>query len=176
METSVFINRLKELVFDKSKLQHEGFSDEYSNSLINAFYLSSTNTRSLKSNIILKLIEEYQCEVLGIISSISFNEEINETEKYYLIGWVQGEDLLAINKSNGEVVMLAFWDYDVITFYCAVNSNQFLEAFLIHGVSPLDKHFENDEEQWLYNTNKAKEAASIAGGNKYLKFWMSLYQ
>jgi len=174
-EASIFVSKLKQFVFDKVKLLNKGFSDEYSNSLIEAFDLSETHKQPIRSDIILNLIEGYRCDVMGLISSISFNLEIGKTEKYFLIGWVWGDDLLAIDKSNNEVVMLAYWDYDLVTFYCAANSKNFLEAFLIHGISPLDQHFEHEEQQWTYNINKANEAAKIAGGEKYIKFWMALY-
>jgi len=174
-DTSVFVGKLKESVYDKLKLSKEGFSNEYSSSLIEAFYLSKTKKQSLRSNVLLQLIEEYNCDAIALFSSISFSLEVNEIEKYFLIGWVWGEDLLAIDKSNGEIVILAYWDYNLITFYCALNGNKFLDAFLIHGISPLDRHFEDREEQRTHNINKAKEAANIAGGDRYLKFWMALY-
>ncbi|WP_462250770.1 hypothetical protein [Ferruginibacter sp.] len=175
MNASEFISKLNSLAFDESNLHRNGFSDNYSKSLIEAFYPQKTNENSLSNNIIIQLIEEYKCACISIASSISFNEEVSETDRFVLIGWVFGEDLLAIDKSNAEIVILAYWDYDLVTFHCAANSDKFLEAFLIHGICPLDIIFEMKEDQWIYNINKANEAATAAGGGKYLKFWMALY-
>lgn len=160
-----FIDKLNSLAINESKLREIGFGD-YSETLIKGFYPERTNKTSSSDNLIIQLIEEFDCRCIGLVSPISLNEEVGETDTFILIGWVW-EDLLAIDKASGEIVMLAYWDYDLITFHCAVNSENFLRAFLIHGIAKFDIDFENEEQEWAYNTLKAEEAADIAGGNIY---------
>ena len=169
-----FILKLNSLAISEKKLREKGYGD-HSKNIISAFYPVSTGKKSINENPIIQLIEEYNCSNLTLASSISLNEEISETDRFILIGWVWGDDLLAIDKKSGEIVMLAYWDYNLITFHCAENSDKFLEAFLIHGVSGLDVHFEKEADRWAYNIKKATNAAEAAGGNKYLRFWMVLY-
>jgi hypothetical protein len=175
MIVNEFINRLEELAVSKTKLMEIGYDENYAQQLSECFYLKPTNNQSLGKNIILQLIEEYNCKPIGLLSPISLDETFNENEKYYLIGILStNNDILAINRTNGEVVALTYWDLNSISYYCAQNSEKFLEAFLIHGVQ-VGIAFSNDDKQWQYNMIKAKEAAIAAGGNKYFKFWMDLY-
>ena len=139
------------------------------------FFPLKLNRPSAYTNIILQLLEEYDCSSIGLISSVSFNQVISETDRFYLIGWVFGEDPLAIDKINEEIVTLPFWDYDSINFHCGVNGESFLDAFLIGGIPPFCTNFEDRERQDLYTKGRAEEATLAAGGEKYLKFWKSLY-
>lgn len=174
MNAVEFINKLSTLAISVPRLIETGYSSEYAEALYKAFYPTKTTKKSLSADSIFQLIEEYDIECIGLISRIKFNKEVTETGNHFLIGWM-GEDLIAIDKKNNEVVILAYWDIDLVCYYCSQTTDKFLEAFLIHGIGSLGMKFEKEEDQWAYNKSKAKEASIAAGGIRYLEFWMNLY-
>ncbi len=174
MEIKLFLEHLKRLSFNPEKLKEEEFDEDDISDMLSAFTPAKKNYESENSDVLIKLIEEYETD-FSLISNISFNEEIIFSDKNILIGWLRGEDPLAINVETKEVISMPHWDYDIINFYCAKNSSAFLEAFLIHGIGSLDIDFRTEQERWVFNLNRAKEASRIAGGEKYFKFWVSLY-
>lgn len=174
MDTLLFLKRLKSLRFDSVALKRKGFDKEYVSDILRAFSPKKEDKESESTNSLIKFVEEYETE-FSLISNISLNGKVEYSGKYVLFGWLRGEDPLAINTKTNEVVSFANWDYNTIIFYCAENSTKFMEAFLVHGVGNLDIEFKTDEMRWTSNLDKAKMAAKVAGGDKYYKFWESLY-
>lgn len=160
------------MTFNPDNLRKLGFDEESILDKQNAFIPKKNDNFSESSDVLVKLIEEYNTE-FSLISNISLNEKIKDIGSYIHIGWVF-EDLLALDKNTGEIVTLVYWDINEINFKCAVNSKSFLEAFLIHGIGRVDM-ISSEKEGCDYNRSRAQEAAKAAGGNDYLKFWESLY-
>ena len=174
MKVLEFISKLSTLAISVSRLMEIGYSNEYANALNEAFYPTKTTRKSSSSDCVIQLVEEYDSECIGLISPIKFDKEVTETENYFLIGWLR-EDLIAVDKKNNEVIILAYWDTDLVAYYCSQTTDKFLEAFLIHGIGAFGMKFDKEEDQWAYNEKKAKEASIAAGGDKYLNFWIDLY-
>jgi hypothetical protein len=174
METSEFVNKLGSLAVDEVVLRNKGLGD-HAFHMCRAFYPAKTQQTSSNSFVVIRLVEEYDCSEITLISSISFENDRIETHRFLQFGWVFGEDPLAVDKTNGEIVSLPYWDFESVGLYCASSGENFLKAFLIGGIVALDISFENEDARNSYNEARAEAAAIAAGGEKYRNFWMHLY-
>jgi hypothetical protein len=175
MELSIFLEKLRLLSFDKKELIKSGFEDGNIKDFDDSFKPTRKHYKSKSNDILIKFIEEYENTII-LVSNISFEDELEYSDKYVLWGRLSAENPLAIYKLTNEIVTLSSnYGEDNIVFYCAENSEKFLEAFLIHGIGPLDIEFSTEQELWAFNLARAEKAAKAAGGEKYYEFWRTLY-
>ncbi len=112
---------------------------------------------------------------IGMIEFIEKEDFLPLSKKYKKIGNFE-LDILAIRKSNNEIVMLDHDSSDFEMGNCAKNIRGFLKA--LDGYINFMKACEENEE--LYDDFDqmevvAKESAIIAGSDEYLWFYKMMY-
>lgn len=175
MTSEKFIFELSLLAVSEEYLQKKGY-ESLANPMADAFFPKKCDTNSNDDNIILTLLKNYDLSSICLISPLSFFEkkDLRREKDMVLFGTFE-QDLLAIHLATNEVLVLAYWDYDEISFRCAKDSASFLEAFLIGGL-----HYNASESitEFQYNAvmkQRAIMASEIAGGDMYREFWTNIF-
>ncbi len=174
MNSSEFVKRLKNLTPPKEKMLVLGYEEEDFQDLINSYDLKKVKEDTVTIDPLLDLIYKYDVSSFDI-SMIHLNEEedVLDTDKYIVFGR-EDADHMAIDKITNEVVVLDWGDPDYVIVRCSKDTDSFLEALLL---------VEEFNQQKLFNESlledqpaimaQAKEIAEVAGGEKYLSFYLN---
>ncbi len=173
MNSSEFVQQLKSLTPAKEKLLGLGYEEEDFQDLLNSYNLKKVKEDTVTTDSLLDLIYKYDVSSFDI-GMIRFNqpEDVLDTDKYIVFG-VADAFTMAIDKITNEVVELDWADTDYVIVRCSKDTDSFLEALLLVEEFDLQKLFNEDlaEDQPAIMA-KAKEIAEVAGGDKYLNFYL----
>lgn len=174
MNSSKFVQRLKEIAPSKEKLRTIEDDEEFIEEYLTGYNLKKTKDDTVTNDPLLDLIYKYDVSSFDI-SMIGLNEEndVLDTDKYIIFG---NEDsaTMAIDKVTNEVVVLDSEEPDYVISKCSKDTASFLESLLL--VAEFNQQMFFDEglaEDQSAIMAKAKEIAEVAGGEKYLNFYLN---
>jgi hypothetical protein len=170
MTATEFVEKIKSFAATKADFTNVDFPEEFAEMLAKGYTYSSIGKIKNSSNEIVNLISNYDMSAIEI-GMISFDKEITENEGYIFFGKLE-LDLLAISKTNNEIVIIDYSDKDTIMQYCAAKSSKFLDALIVAWEAMtqflLDEEKAEDEE---YREAVIANCTELAGGEHYFDFY-----
>ena len=175
MNSSEFVQRLKEIAPSEEKLRTIETDEKFIEEYLNSYNLKKIKGDTVTNDPLLDLIYKYDVSSFDI-SMIVLNEDddVLDTDQYIIFG---NEDsaTMAIDKVTNEVVVLDSEEPDYIISKCSKDTASFLESLLL--VEEFNQQMFFDEglaEDQSAIRNKAKEIAEVAGGERYLSFYLEI--
>ena len=126
----------------------------------------------VSDNEIINLISNY--DVSGFeVGNITFENKPVESRTHIFFG--KEEALLAINKSDHQIVLLDHADLSFVIRHCAKDANHFLDALIVvwesYIVFLLNQGLAQDDS---YRIKMVEKCAYLAGGENYKAFYNDL--
>jgi hypothetical protein len=175
MDANTFVKKLLEIVPTYQTLKALELPDDFILKIIDTYHIKpKEKTSKYYEDDILELINSYDVSKIEI-GMITFLNEIIENEELYIIGKADA-DYLVINKLTNEIEIHDEVDPEYIKLYCAKDSSSFLNTLIIScaffNECAINKNLWKDK---IKTYAKILECADKAGGEKYLDFFLILF-
>ncbi len=172
MTAEIFVKKMNENSPDDSYF--EGFTILERERVLANHNLIPRKKRKVYEDPLLDFIDRFDKGNLPVDFPFYIENEVSEIENYYIVGTVNSNDYIALDKRKNHIVQLDVYNNYKIVRQCAKTSVHFLKALLIY-YKPEDFDTSNYRE---YYRNLAKKCAIAAGDEKYFDFYFywALYQ
>lgn len=167
-----FVYKFQSITPLEEDLLNTGISANLSKEFMGNFSFKKKKNESIFSNKILQLIDQYDTSTFDICD-VTFNNEIQETNQYYIFGRYDGQDLI-LDKSTDEIKWKEY-GIEHILAVCAINGESFLEALYcaaLHITKTMTNKVAWDDQQERCST--AHICGIVAGGDKYEGFYCNM--
>lgn len=176
MRAEEFVKSLSNFVPDIQELMDKFGYDEESSRMIRNDYLCSPKENpkgQAFSDPILELIRTHDISTLNI-SDISFNDPPEETDQYFVVGYVLDREL-AISKETGEVHGVNPIDREKVVWDLAKDSESFMDGleFMLHWGAEVEDLPEDEIEE--FTKSQLLKLGNLIGGEDYLEYYRYIY-
>jgi len=172
MTVEMFVKKMNENSPDDSYFRH--FEILERERVLANHRLIARRKRKIYDDPLLDFIDRFDKGNLPIDFPFYIQDEIFEVENYYIVGTVNSNDFVALDKCKNHIVQIDDYNNNRIIYECAKTSVHFLKALLMY-YKPVN--FDDNNYQEHYR-NLAKKCAIEAGSEKYFDFYFysALYQ
>ena len=101
---------------------------------------------------------------------VTFANEVDEDAKYYYVGAVES-DLLVIEKSTGNVMVVDMAATEHVLWHCAESGEQFLDALSICCTFLTNRLFDSSLDEPSLINAAVKKCTVASGGNSFMDFY-----
>lgn len=169
---NVFAQTLQKNSPDEYSLHKMGLSKEFIEELTGSYICipRQHNVHREFDNYLDNLFFQFDLSNIEI-GLITFLNEILENDKYFQFGNLEEQDLLVLNATTNQIVILDYFDHENILWYCADKPESFFEAMLLLSELFTKRSLSEDDFSTITYIDKI---VKVAGGVQYGDFYKML--